>query len=201
LEGNTTSAIVSELMSDRIYQVKPTEQAFFRNGHIDQVNSEVPLDCGCPQPRQPVMLAAVPRPQPISDASLPANVHLSTWNEPQPPLPSPGPKRDAAQSPVQFTPVGRETAPLPPGKPGETHIQVEAPFVFRATDLAPAPKQQARNQPSGAPATRTQSGEGSAPDPARPIPADPFVSVAGPPPKAHHGFFGKVKGFFAGIFH
>jgi hypothetical protein len=198
LEGNTTSAIVSELMGDRIYQVTPTEQAFFRNGRIDQVSEDVPLDCGCPQPHQPVMLASVPRPQPISDASLPPNVHLSTSNQPQPPVPSPGPKRDAAQSPMQFAPVGRETAPLPPGKPGETHIQVEAPFVFRATDPAPAARQQARNQ---APAAGTQAGKGSAPDPTGPIPSDPSVSVAGSPPKAHRGFFGKVKGFFGGIFH
>ncbi|HXY52483.1 MAG TPA: AMIN domain-containing protein [Terriglobales bacterium] len=199
LEGNTASAIVSELMGNRTYQVKPTEQVLFRKGHIDQVQADVPVDCGCPRPREPVMLASLPRPEPISDASLPSNVRLSTSNPSAPLANQPAKGPGDAQSPVQFSSGGRETAPLPPGKPGETHIQVEAPFVFRATD--PVPGQQAKNSPTGSVPPNQTVHPSAGPEPASPAPKDqPAPSTSGAQSNQHRGFFGKVKGFFSGIF-
>jgi hypothetical protein len=196
LEGNSTAVIVSELMGDRIYQLKPTEQVLFRNGHIDQAQADVPVDCGCPRPREPVMLASLPQPQPISDTRLPSNAHLSTSNQ-SAPLPNQPASRPDTQSPVQFSSGGRETAPLPPAKPGETHIQVEAPFVFRATD--PIPGQQAKNSPAGSVAPNQPPSAGR--DPASPALNDPPAqNPSASPPNQHRGFFGKVKGFFSGIF-
>jgi hypothetical protein len=97
----------------------------------------------------------------------------------------------SSPSPVKLSVVPPETAALPPSKPNDVHVQVEAPFVFRADDLPaakPAPIReaellQARNLPR--PAT--------------------FETEVLPPPQTqarsgHHGVFARIKGFFAAIF-
>jgi hypothetical protein len=89
-----------------------------------------------------------------------------------------------------------ETAALPPSKPNDVHVQVEAPFVFRAEDLP------ASNRPVPKPAPIREA----ALLPVRDLPHPAtFETEVLPPPQAqarpaHHGPFARIKGFFAAIF-
>jgi len=189
LKGNTSSAIVSELMGDRVYQVKPTEQAVFRSGRIDKVDADVPLECGCPPPRPSPALLAKAHPA-VSEAELPARAHLGETSTPAAATDI-TPSADSA--PITLS-SGPETAPLPASQPNEVHVQVDAPFVFTAKDRAasapPAPVQATRELPVEDSSTRQLH----------------LDRVVQPPPQEKktkaepRGFLHRVGRFFAGIF-
>lgn len=195
LKGNTSSAIVSELMGDRIYQVKPAEQAVFHSGQIDKVDTSVPLECGCPPP-SPLMRAQAPFAPNVPDSELPETVRVGERAAPpakeNPPAPGPGP---APASSATRLSNGPETAPLPASQPNDVHVQVDAPLVFTPKSRAelampPAPVEAAKDLPV----------EDS---PARQVHLDEVVQFPVPetPQKPDHGgFMHRVKGFFASIF-
>jgi hypothetical protein len=203
LPGNTSSAIVSELMGDRIYQVKPAEQAVFRTGSIDKVDADVPLECGCPPP-VPVLRADTSTPLP--DTQLPANATLAQGSVPgeaaKPANSAPkddapqqdAPQKDAPGGAVQVLSNGPETRPLPASKPDDVHVQVEAPFVFRgkkSSDVPPAPTSEAAALPPTESSTRPARLEPQVqPPPAPSAPAKP----------EHRGVMRRIKGFFSAIF-
>ena len=182
LPGNTASVIVSELLGEGNYQVKPTEQIVFHSGRLNLVDTAVPASCGCPPPAIPVLRASAPPTATVSDADLPSSMKLA----------QPGDQT----KPVMPGDLPPETAALPPSKPNDVHIQVEAPFVFRAEDL----RADSRQVPKPAVIREVDL------SPVRdlPRPASFAIEVL-PPPQinaraAHHGVFAKIKGFFAGIF-
>jgi hypothetical protein len=210
LLGNTAPLMVSELMGDRSYQVKPTEQVVFHEGRIDRLSNDVPFDCGCAAPPPPVMRASAPPVTPtLSDASLPPNVHLPSSAAPArasldpmlPPMPnSSRPAVATSQgSQVSLASARPEIAPLPPSKPADIHVQIEAPLVFRGGDNPRVASQSASNTPPKVPAAQPRT-DPAAPIPS-PVPTPKPVAQERRTPKEHRGFFGKVKGFFSAVFH
>lgn len=190
LKGNTSSAIVSELMGDRIYQVRPTEQAMFHSGQIDKVNTDVPLECGCAPP-SPLMRAQAPFAPNVPDSELPAKARIGASDTPSASAENGSLGPNASNTRLSN---GPETAPLPASQPNDVHVEIDAPFVFTAKDRAasafPAPLQAARDLPV----------EDS---PARQVRLDTVVES--PPPgkqnkPEHRGFFGRVKGVLSAIF-
>src|SRR6202163_4890285 len=130
LPGNTTSAIVSELLGDRSYQIKATDQLVFRSGQLDRIDMAVPLECGCPPPHDSPLRAAndIPSQTENAKSALPLNKVPPTSAEkarvqnahPTPAARASNPS-DSSSEPAEST------------ESTEVHDQVEAPFVFRAT--------------------------------------------------------------------
>ena len=192
LKGNTSSVIVSELMGDRIYQVKSDEQVVFRAGQIDKVDTDVPLECGCPPP-PPVLRASTQPMQRVPESGLPAKVIVGAG--------SPGGAVASGGDPAPpSTPTrlsnGPETAPLPASQPNEAPVQVDTAFVFTRKNRAaattpPAPVDAIRELPVD------EASE-------RPVHVDPVIQPPPPelqPKPEHRGFFSRIGSFFGSIFH
>jgi hypothetical protein len=170
-------------MGNRIYQVKPSEQAVFRLGQIGKVDADVPLECGCPPP-VPVLRTSNPAVQTVLDSELPSKVRVGASET----------AADSANGTEESRLTnGPETAPLPAAQPNDVHVQVDAPFVFNAKNRAAVPL------PAPVEAMRELPVDDS---PERQVHLDAIVQSP-PPEKAkaeHRGFFGRVKGFFSAIF-
>jgi len=190
LPGNTAAAVVSELIGDRTYQVKAADQLLFRGGNLDRVDMAVPLECGCPAPHPPVLRAANDPPV-VDEAESPAGANPAAKRA--------SPEVLQPSNAGQGLP-GAAAAASASATPGELHVQVKAPFVFRASEPPPAPVENVRalpvdSRPMEAPATSEPL---PPPASAGQKPADTATSSTNQPP--HRGFFRKLGGIFAAMF-
>lgn len=187
LKGNTSSVIVSELMGDRLYQVKPNEQVVFRMGQIDKVDTDIPLECGCPPPL-PVIRTSTQPTYAVPDSEAPSKVALGAGS-------AGSPVGTPTSDPSTRLSSGPETAPLPASQPNDVHVQVDTAFVFSAKDRA------AKSAP---PAPVEAVAQLPVEDAAQPqVHIDPVIQA--PPPEVqpqpeHRGFFRRIGRFFSSIF-
>lgn len=108
LPGNASEVTISELMGTGVYKTQPNQSVVFRGGKLDA--TALSSECGCP-PGLPIMKAeAQPSPTPVP------------------------PKDNGTARPAERVALAstEPTTPLPPERPGQVHVQVDAPFVFNA---------------------------------------------------------------------
>jgi len=188
LHGNNSAIIVSELMGEGSYQVKPNVGMYFLSGRVKQAVSDVPV-CGCPVSAPPRTVEATQQPpipipltpeKPIGAGATQPPLQVAT-NEP----------------PLQVAPApGNVTQPLPPTQPNELHVQVDAPVVFNAAEPGPAleAEQLVKLPLTQLPWFSTE----------QVVPPIVVQTSAAPPqekPKEKKkGFFGRLRGMFAALF-
>jgi hypothetical protein len=184
LPGNASEVTISELLGTGVFKAQPDQMLVFKGGKVD-ARAALTTDCGCP-PAAPVMRAeAQPGPNP-------------------PTKDGPTPPRSGDRVAVA---TDEPTSPLPPDKPGQVHVEVDAPFVFSARPGNGRPYSVARIHFSSLPNIYFVQQKV---DPVVLIEKAPEVSVktvaeaprpAEKPKKEKKGFLGRVKGFFGSLFH
>ncbi len=187
LPGNGSQVTVTELLGTGVYRSKANEAVSFAGGKLSAI-AALASDCGCP-PAAPTMIAkAQPSPAPVAPLQAP-------------PL-QPG-ERVPVASPNDAT------APLPPDRPGQVHVQVDAPFVYSAkgggNELKPysVARVQFSNLPNVFFAQEKVDpivlNENTVEVSANQGPAAEVQPVE-EKKKEKKGFLGRVKGFFGSIF-
>jgi hypothetical protein len=187
LPGNAAELTFSELLGTGSYKTAPNQSLIFRGGKLDPPEM-LDGECGCPAVIPALRAEAEPSPTPVP------------------------PKNENANTVDKVAVAGNEpTSALPPDKPGQVHVQVDAPFVFSAKPGSVRPYSVAKEQLSTLPNTYFVQEKV---DPVVLIQKQPEVSLkaeaeapaaAKPqeekPKPEKKGFLGRVKGFFGSLFH
>ena len=173
LPGNTAELSFSELLGSTIYKVKATESVVFQGGKLN-ARADLKEECGCP--------------------AVAATMRASATAPPE--------------QPIAGAPVTNPVTPLPAQKPGQVQVEIDTPFVFNAGARGGAkPYSVAKVKFSTLPNIYFL------PDKVNPVVQGQTQTVAavqtskdasGPEEtkekKEKKGFFGKIGGFFHGLF-
>ncbi len=194
LPGNTASRIVSELLGDRTYQVKATDQLMFRAGQLDRVDMKVPLECGCPPPQDTPLRAANNPPVQVQSSSP-----TPTPSQALPPV-NANPAQVAETGHTENAPASGGSLRLTrPVAPNELHVQVSAPFVFHPTGPPPAPVEDVHALPVDSRPLATPPLTTPLPPANKQSTSSDNETAAATHPQSR-GFFQKIGGFLASLF-
>lgn len=157
--GDNSYVVVSELMGDDFYHVKPDEQVAFHAGHVKDPDENSTMLCGCPAP-SPLQRAEAPpqqapaappsqvaAAQPAPTTTAPAKAELqpqlaspTSQTELQTPVPT-SQQRAAVAAAIENEPAVAATASAAAGLPqqpsGPVQVQVDAPMVFKGSGTQP----------------------------------------------------------------
>jgi hypothetical protein len=175
--GEGSYVVVTELMGNQTYRVKENEQVFFPGAQIDKASADLPMACGCPAP-EPVRRAENDhtKAQPKQETENVSAVAVTTQTSPSP-----------------------ET-PLPPAKPGQVNVQVDAPFVFHGDDPAPdVTVTLARVHMEKLPWPQVPAVNAQPPAPSKEVVTSQATPLA-PRQSKGKGLFRRIGRFFAAIF-
>ena len=176
MRGNSAGIIVSEMMGSGVYQIRPEEALLFVGGKLTGRTNLVG-DCGCPKP-PPTQVAEEHKPAPAQTPAAPPAAVASA-------VPVPAPVSTTTETPS--SPSAE--------KPDRVHMEVDAPLVFRGDQPVQPAYTVARIRFSSLPnMLLAQENE-------RPGVLKPGKSEASAKDKEKKGFFSKIRGFFASIFH
>lgn len=180
LPGNNAGALFSELLGSEVFA--SNEAAVFRGGKLSG-HSALTEPCGC--------LAAAP--------VLRASAAPETL---------PGPSGDDAAA-TRVVVTNRDVAaPVPTDQPEQTHVEVDAPFVFSARAATAAPGPVAKIEFSSLPNMFFMQDEADPvvlavrpPVPAQEAKPGPEPATVPKKEKERKGFLARMRGFFASLFH
>jgi hypothetical protein len=147
--GIDSYVVVSELVGDDFYRVKPDESVLFHSGQVKNPETNGAMNCGCPATPAIERAEAAPPPAPQTQAPaaqnpVPAAQAAAAQSQiqlPQTPPPATPAQKAAAVAAIQTEPAVAATAnaaaALPPQPKGSVQVEVDAPMVFQGTGAGP----------------------------------------------------------------
>lgn len=188
LSGSNSSVVVAELLGNGTYEVKPEQQVLFRQGRMQSVETPV-TGCGCPPPQEPIMRAIAAPTSVVREDKTGNNLALADSDTQPSDTTGNGAEGGAPQKSAD--PVANVN-----GTPSQNaKVQISAPLVFNAKELA--------RQRAAAAATPPAEQAVALPLSTRqadPLPALLVLPPASAPKPEHKGFFGRIGSFFRAIF-